>query len=117
MADQTLIIDIQGYADDSGNLIPKEVAWELLSGTAEMHAIIRPPCSWQQLSSKSRTVNDYLEKNELGIKWCYPGISHDRMAQLATHIPPEIQTDCLHIRLPDAELAQLMETPNGHLSM
>lgn len=66
-----LVIDIQGFRDDRGQFIPKEVAVLPINFNKNFvaHFIITPPCPFQELSKPWRTQNNYLTKHHHRIEW------------------------------------------------
>jgi len=63
-----VIIDMQGFRDNSNKFILKEIA--ILSSNDEIqHFIIRSPYSWHYLDAKAKTTNKWLTKNHHGLQW------------------------------------------------
>lgn len=63
------IIDIQGFRDDSGHLIPKEVAVVTLDRNCIAHWLIAPPYPFTELTSTSQRQNNWLSCKHHGIEW------------------------------------------------
>lgn len=85
-----IVLDVQGFLDDFGELIPKEIAWITADYSVMIHAIMEPPCQWDRLSKRSQVINHWLIQNQHGIPWSMPGISHEAMHPLFASIPSEV---------------------------
>lgn len=84
----SVILDVQGFIDDYGNLIPKEISWITSDHSEEMHAILEPPCTWNTLTTESRIINKLLTQQKHGLPWELAGIKHERLKTFYT-FPPE----------------------------
>lgn len=61
------IADVQGY--NVPGFVPKEVALLSRDGRKLAHFILKPPCSLQELSAKSRTNINWLFHKHHGLAW------------------------------------------------
>jgi hypothetical protein len=64
-----IVVDIQGFKDAEESFFPKEVAIVSINTTHCAHWIIAQPCSFIELSSRSKSQNNWLSKNFHGIEW------------------------------------------------
>lgn len=85
-----MALDIQGFVDNNGELIPKEIAWVSFGNDEEIHAIIEAPCAWETLIQPAQKVNDWLTGEKHGLLWELPGIPQQRLEAIYRIIPPEI---------------------------
>jgi len=64
-----IIVDIQGFKDVEESFFPKEVAIVSINNAHYAHWIIAQPCSFTELSARSKSQNNWLSKNFHGIEW------------------------------------------------
>ncbi|KAJ8665800.1 hypothetical protein QAD02_007462 [Eretmocerus hayati] len=74
------VIDFQGFRSFSSEFVFKEVA--ILStekGAQPRVFLFKPPHGWNQLPSKLKSENRWLEKNYIGISWSEGDIPYDEL--------------------------------------
>ncbi|XP_036150639.1 uncharacterized protein LOC118648436 [Monomorium pharaonis] len=64
-----IVIDIQGFKDTEESFFPKEVAVVSVNTAHCAHWIIAQPYSFTELSTRSKSQNNWLSKNFHGIEW------------------------------------------------
>ena len=64
-----IVIDIQGFRDETNNFIAKEVAVVAIDAPFVSHWIMMPPCAFGKLPAKARRENNWLSRNYHGIEW------------------------------------------------
>lgn len=92
MCSPPVILDIQGFFDDVGHLIPKEIAWCTLDFFTTIYALAAPPCPWDRLEVRSRVVNQWQTERIHGLPWDLPGLPHEQIRTLCHLIPSETST-------------------------
>lgn len=82
MCSVPLILDVQGFLDDGGEMIPKEIAWITADFSIMVHIFTTPVRPWNRLTERAQTINTWLTENVHGLQWTSTGVEKECVQRL-----------------------------------
>jgi Inhibitor of Apoptosis domain len=77
-----VVVDVQGFYDQAGEFIPKEIAIMCVEKFRVQHYIVKPPYHKTALPPKTIKANDWVEAFYVGINWEEGFIDYDELPRL-----------------------------------
>lgn len=100
------VIDFQGFRDDGNNYIIKELSVQPIKnakfcGVCDQYLFL-PPFDYRHLSEKTKKVNEWINKNYLGLSW---NCGLKEYSELPVILQKYIHGKCIYIKGHEKKIA------------
>lgn len=90
-----LFVDFQGFKDANNTFVIKEFAISTIDGAVVQHWIVRSPCPFSMLDTKTKTQCNWVTNHYHGIKWQDGDIT---IQHLHRQVQPMMQDSVVYVK-------------------